>query len=454
MIARNKWTRGARNYLYPVNLSLKIRKIALNPPNITGFKISRLLYLLHLILEHKQKDHAGAYSVLNMQFMLSIIPKANEYLNHLRNLGIIEWKNYKAGRNSRLYRLVGETTTVLRPITDNELILRIKKTYANIGRKKSHKYPNLNQYIYKVKLDYDAALKTIEETYNSSQRKIISKRFPNVTFKSLDQDANRHREERRTYSLAAIEKIKNGEIYISVNDTNYRLDSNYTNLPSELLKHLTIDGKPLVEIDIVNSQPFFAATLFEPHPEIQTIMKDVLGKNYTMLAKTLQNMEYEDVELYTLLVTNGKFYEYMEKKFKENNIPYKDRSDLKEQMFVIFFGSGISYKYNQAAKLFKNEFPHVYNIFYQIKQKNPHKQEKKPYNKLAILLQRIESHIMLNKVAKTIIKEHPNIPIITRHDSILPSVIMAREDDIYYVKGILVDEVEKITGFIPQIKVK
>ncbi|MCK4346959.1 MAG: hypothetical protein KAX05_16875 [Bacteroidales bacterium] len=361
--------------------------------------------------------------------MMNVVPCANQYLNYLRKEGIIEWINYSAGRNSRLYRLCDEGKTEYRAISDRKIIRRIEQNNYKIRLGNSKKYPHLNKSIRKVELDYAGALKTVELEYNNN----------------LD---NNNAEGRRTFSYAAISKIESGEIYFKVNATNGRLDSNYTSLPGELLKHLTIDGQPLREMDISNAQPFFVVALFRPTLEIENLMRKFLGNSLTMLVKTLDIFECEDVKRYTLLVTTGKFYDFMMTKFKEHNITFTGRKDLKQQLFVVFFGKNYAYKYSPAAKLFKRIFPNVQRLFDTIK--------KDHYNKLAIFLQRIESYTMLERVTKNIELELPELPLLTKHDSVLPfgSFTIMVGKDMDKVKTIMVNTIKEVIGFAPQGRMK
>lgn len=115
-------------------------------------------------------------------------------------------------------------------------------------------------------------------------------------------------------------------------------------------------------------------------------------------------------------------------------------------MFVVFFGKSNAYKYDPPARLFRMEFPHVEKLFTIIKRKNN--------NKLAILLQRIEAHVILDHVADRISKELPNVPFLTIHDSILPfrlSIITSYNEK---VKEIMVETIEKITGIKPPGRIK
>jgi hypothetical protein len=185
------------NQLIAVNLISKMKEIEQNPPKIVGFSISRLQYLISLILTLKQDDHPGAWSVLNMQYMENVVRYAGKYMIFLRDQKVIEWKNHYTGKDSpchsRLYRLVDEGKTEYRAITDKKLIFRIEKNRQKIRLRNSKKYPALNEFIHRVGIDYQSALKTIEKTY----RKNIIER---------DKKA----ESRRTFSLSEIDKIQAG----------------------------------------------------------------------------------------------------------------------------------------------------------------------------------------------------------------------------------------------------
>lgn len=315
-------------------------------------------YLISTILKHKQDNHPGAYSLLNMQYLRNIVPNAHLYLKFLKDQEIIEWQNYCAGRNSRMYRLKKQYdgSTVYRTLTDHSLIRRIDNQHSHLKLRNSKKYKELNRYVYSVSIDFESAIHTVNDTYQYSINK------------------NREKAEaRRTFSMAEISKIESGEIYIKVNGTNGRYDSNYTRLPSELVQHLTFDGTPLTEIDIVNSQPFFASALFAPSPEIEIIINRMIGKKYTMYIKSLHLSEYEDVKQYRLLVTRGEFYKYMMGKFTENGIPFTDRANFKEQLFTVFFGKNNAIHYSKSVKLFNSLFPNVYKVFSIIKENGHNK---------------------------------------------------------------------------------
>lgn len=407
-------------YLYPINLNTELKEIKANPPKIIGFSMIRLEYILHLILSHKQKKDRHSYSILNMEYLRIVVPQANAYIKFLGDKGLIEWINYSKGRNSRLYRLAEEGKVKFKTITDPAFIKRIEKAHTQIKRRNSRKYPHLNKWIKKTKIQFEMALFTIRKSYK--KRKKENKESATRSY---------------SYCLGQILRIHHNEIYITVNDTNNRLDSNFTNLPSLLLKHLEVDGKKFIEMDIKNSQPFFALALFNPSSEARKVISD-FDKSLLDLVDRYKIDDYVDTLRYSRYVCKGEFYDLMARKFDKLGIEYSNRNDLKSKVFVVFFGKVNAHNYDDGARVFKLMFPTVYSLFKRIK--------KKGNNRLAILLQRLEAHTILEIAVKRISNEFPDLPILTRHDSIL---IAKNNNFDKRVKNILRTAVKDVVGFYP-----
>ena len=391
--------------------------------NIDCKRRQRIMYLLSTILTHKQDKHPSAWSVLKMEYLRKVDTTASDDLNMLKDAGVIEVKNYMAGRNSRLYRICKEYEgpAVFRTITDMKLLNRIHKARIAISKGYSRQYPELNRMTKSVVIDIPAAKKTIEATYQATE----------------DKDAA---EARRTYSLAEVEKIRRGEIFHTVNDTNFRYDSNFTRLPSEIVPHLSIDGKPLHEVDIVNSQIFFSVCLFNPGPEVTKVMRAYLGQFFTIQIKRLQLSECHDVQRYALSAISGRFYEDLMQLFGMNS-----RDAVKDLCFTVLFGRNDAIKYSKDLRKFRDAYPNVYRMFTEIK--------KDGHNRLAILLQRIESDVMLNHVVPAIRKALPDVKFITKHDSLLPASLLV-SGDADQVANIMTETIEEVTGLRPKLKIK
>jgi len=404
---------------------------------IPGFSMSRLLYLVHLIISQKQETHPGSYAPLKMEYMTNIIPFARKYLYFLRDRGVIEWTGHYAGNLSsnkkftRLYRVTKdyEGATVCRTLTDPKLCYKIEMQYLKVKKENSKKYPNLNKWVYKVQINEAKAKQRVNEVYKEN----VLQGVPNA-------------ESIKTYGLNEIAKIVRGEIYIRVSKTNGRYDSNFTRLPSYLVPYLTINNLSLIEIDIANSQPFFAGCLFNPSPEVRAIM----GNSLYIYEKSLQLAEKEDVKQFIKLVSEGLFYDYMMSEFDKNKIPYTDRDDFKKQLFIVFFGRNSARYVSRSVKLFEKLFPNVFALFAHVK--------KGEHNQLAILLQKIESNIILNRVAPQISASFPELPFITKHDSLLPvqksGGFIVPGHTVEAVKGIVENVIRQTTGLTPLVRVK
>ncbi|MEQ9309518.1 MAG: hypothetical protein RLN90_08695 [Balneolaceae bacterium] len=425
---KRKNIKGYR-YLYPINLKSNLKEIEVNPPKIIGFSMIRLEYILHLILSHKQKKDRHSYSILNMEYLRKVVPQANDYIKFLGNKGFIEWKNYSKGRNSRLYRLVEESKVKFKTITDPAFIKRIEKAHTQIKRRNSRKYPHLNKWIKKTEIDFEKALSTIRKEYQNRKKE------------------NKESAERSySYCLGQILRIQQKEIYISVNDTNNRLDSNFTNLPSILLKHLEIDGKKFIEMDIKNSQPFFVLALLNPSSEAIKVISD-FDKSLLEIVNQYKINDYVDTIRYLRYVCKGNFYDLMARKFNKLGINCSNRNDLKSNIFIVFFGKPNAHNFNDGARIFKIMFPTVYSLFKRIKAKGN--------NRLAILLQRLEAHSVLEIAVKRITNEFPDLPILTRHDSILIAKDYNPDKKVQKrVQSILRNSVKDVVGFYPPGRVR
>lgn len=114
--------------------------------------------------------------------------------------------------------------------------------------------------------------------------------------------------------------IKNGYLYFKRNKTNGRLDTNLTNLPTELRQFLISDEK-LYNIDIKNSQPYFL---------------------YSLL-KVEKAIPHDELERYGKLVIDGTFYEYLADEYYKLTGKSKTRDDMKGFLFKIFFSKPSSF---------------------------------------------------------------------------------------------------------------
>jgi hypothetical protein len=164
-----------------------------------------------------------------------------------------------------------------------------------------------------------------------------------------------------------------------------------------------------------------------------------------MFAKSLHMSNKEDINKYVSLVVSGLFYDFLMNKFKENSLWFIDRKDFKEKLFAVYFDKNSAAVYSRAVRLFETIFPSVWLLFKYIKKPN--------HNRLAIILQKMESHTMLNHVAFRIMFDFPDIPFLTKHDSILLPANLT-EETFGQIQILIEDTVENVIGYRPTLKVK
>jgi hypothetical protein len=104
----------------------------------------------------------------------------------------------------------------------------------------------------------------------------------------------------------------------------------------------------------------------------------------------------------------------------------------------------------KCRQIFIKSFPTVHKIFSKVR---GHEKGDKfnNYKRFAILLQRIESYLMLDVILKRIYKELPDTIAITIHDSIMTGILT---NNVEAVRKIMADELTFFVGFRPQIKIE
>ena len=180
-------------------------------------------------------------------------------------------------------------------------------------------------------------------------------------------------------------RIKHRNIYADRNDTNLRLDSNLTNLKSDFMSLLAIDGQRLSQIDLKNSQfRFFVmlleqcerqimfgrkrdVNLFTEYMSAETAKsefkvrlkggKEIEGKPVTLLSilfdefcikkDGLSRSLTTDYKRFRKLVKTGQLYEYIQKVYWSETGVEISRAEAKKIMFTVAFSS---YRYCPIGK--------------------------------------------------------------------------------------------------------
>jgi len=141
-------------------------------------------------------------------------------------------------------------------------------------------------------------------------------------------------------------------------------------------------------------------------------------------------------------------YENLLEEFQKRGLRYQTRDEVKVQVLKILFD--INIHKSKARQVFADLFPEVHRVFSLVRGKQ-NGNKFKSYQRFSILLQRMESHIILDVILKKISTEHPEIIAVTIHDSIMTSVYT---DHVRIVYRIMEEELTRFVGFKPMLKIE
>jgi Ni,Fe-hydrogenase maturation factor len=320
-----------------------------------------------------------------------------------------------------------------------------------------------------------------------------------------DKDKNRYK-----YYLRAIARVQKGDITYSKDGKDNRLHSNIVNLPKTVRKFLTFKGESIRFIDIKSSQPFFLSYLLYITCNIITKFGSklniynwgflyMLRKGRSITRKVLKDkqLKIEDFKEFIHLSTQeeGLYESFVEelavakttrkvagKKVTEplikhpNKFPiliscYLDSKDCDKQgrsytesfdslrgvakycfFRILFATSENDYPFGNPA--FKKAHPKVYEFLMEYRKlTNPKSSAvmalayETPV--LSVLLQNMESMLIIDVITKKINKEYPEMPLFTIHDSIgttpsyidlLHSEFKRHLDELLFFSPVLVKE--------------
>lgn len=416
------------------------------------------IYIVHYILSRATKDKRFEdFTPINRQKLESVINcNSNYYIKKLEKYELIESDNFYIPNKKALYYRINPKykidLTFYNIYPESNLFQNLHKQIKN----KKTNYSKLEPYLYSmakefmnIQYDFDNALKWINTIEDESKKVVYTisiNHFSDVRFR-----------------------------YFKRNNTNNRLDTNLTNLKKELRQFLK--GK-YVSIDLKNSQPFLLSQLLEKIAKIlnffylkkieinQNTIKETLNnkhlslclqydisnlieyfglqpfKSLLLIRKNHDILFHTNLSLFKSWVSNGIFYDEFIKKY-DNQI---SRDEVKKIMFEVLFSQNRIYKdhkliipYSKDKKIFASVFPVIYEIIKILKEKQ--------HNKLAIYLQKFESNLFIDNIAKSLV-ESSIIPL-TIHDSIIIPEYQKEK-----AFNIIKDVFKKEFGIIPKFNIE
>jgi hypothetical protein len=392
-------------YLPKLLLSELDNYLKQHPPNFKFQKVY-FYYIIHHLTVMQIQNKDNEYFYLNLKKLINVtVSNIGRYIKILKDDEFIICENYSVGVKSNKYKINPKFAKDLIEFKiphfsklNQKIIKSLYKKKANYNRLEPH-LKAMQKELMQMELDYPAANKWIEINANDIQE--------------------------LSY-LTAVNHIEDKRFrYFKRNRTNGRLDTNLTNLKSELRQFIKGD---YVSIDLKNSQPFQLGILIDNiinnkdtlccYFHEGNIIKAFGVKAIQRILFFHQNQEKAGLmklRLFYNSVLSGILYD----EFRENYSGKISRKEAKKKMFKVLFSRNeyfSGYKktipYESDKEAFASVYPFVAEVVKILKTKD--------HRTLPIYLQQLESYLFIDCIAKELVVN--GIIPFTIHDSVIVKV--------------------------------
>jgi len=405
------------------------------------YEIIYFYYVIHFLTDRQLRNKNREFVAIDFKKLKDItISNIDKYVKILKKGEFINTDFYTSQVKAYWYKInekyLSDVETI--EIHPNSKLFENIVKYHRRQRTHYNRMPKhlqiMKKYFMNIDFDFDKAKKWIEKNADKKNKQIY---------------------------LTSIQQIQDKRFrYFKRNKTNLRLDTNLTNLKSEFRQF--IKGQ-FVSIDLKNSQPFFLFQLinsiinYQPNNNnnnkgtlcLKNKSLDILQmfglKSFNDISKVRQNVEKSKNGEFINFGNSVKFGTLYDDFIKEFDGKIT-RKEVKQIMFKVLFSKNKIYNkyklfvpYKKEKEIFKKVYPNIYKIVEILKDKDN--------AKLPIALQKIESFIFIDCIAKELVKS--GIIPLTIHDS----VIIKKEcqaETIEVLNSVFMDKI----GALPTFKVE
>lgn len=406
----------------PDSIKSSLLKYLIEKPPGFKYDVFDFYFIINYVV-YKQiflKQNEEFFNINHSHLKSVINSKTDKYIEYLRNGEFIIRDYYLNGIKSYHYKLNPKFDFDLNTVSidpGNKLFNKIQNRYKN---KRAH-FNRLEPYLIEMKN------KLMNLQFNYDAAKIYISKNPDI--------------KKRIAYFNQIELLADKRTrYFARNKTNNRLYTPIANLKSELREFIVGD---YINTDLANSQPFFLGQLLIYLNEMAanlyfrdinrdlgdinnntilcfSFLKFDLVKTFGIKAiKSISKIHQKqkkanlvNLKEFTDCVNAGNLYEYVGNYFDGKY----ERPEIKDMMFKILFSQNVVYKnfskvipFENEKKVFAEVFPFVAEAVKILKSKN--------HKILPVLLQKIESYIFIDCIAKDLV--NAGIVPITIHDSVI-----------------------------------
>ncbi len=474
------------DYFFVEDNSGHVKSVNINRTLGAYFDPDRLIYIIGLIssIPAKNKDSIteDGYVPINSKLIRNAFKDYGSYLDYLIRTGVLCTDGqYIQGEKSKGYKFTeqyssvplmrydyptfqGHTEAIPQEVyseEDETFVTNI--LYGN--------YPYLSHWYLTQKLHIDQQAATLY-AYNLMQAKLSQGSHSwdiNKDKSNGNVTVRKHPICQYQAALYNINSIAIGDYKVSIDTHVHRLHSVITNIQKDYRNFLTYDGQELASIDIKNSQPYLVCALLNPmfwhvnnelSLSLYSLPEDI-QKNITTVALPLSLEKFfskcsdDDFTSYKEVVAGGRMYETIAEVCQSHLQMPISRDEAKTLMFYLLFSSNRGKHdnnvINQMKDIFSNElYPKVALLLKLIKHNYAGLSIRKQHNRLACLLQSMESEIILHRCCKRIWEEgNHQVPVFTIHDSIATTI-----EHVEYVQTVMREELTKAIGIAPTLKIE
>lgn len=474
-----------RRYLVPENLNFELLLTECNPEkfisNRRRFRLENLLIVIdtlyRLISNPKKNKYAvDNFTPIKLEYLRKYVPNAEDYLRYLVYANVLLTDNHFIPKYKSIGYKFGNKYIGTPTVYTLGKYLEESQYYELVGftkqsKKLKHLYKWFND---KLTIDIAGAMKEAFANYWQRDGEKLPIYYDDIDFSSTNKtginrksDKYLNEEHESQYQsllggvIIPLSTYEQKEFYFQVDESGYRVHTNLTNLKKGIRKYVKYGGKHLVSYDIKNSQPFFLNVVLDKNfwTKSKTGEKITMGKlqnpsgtlwafyrkaaKHPLTVRTFDESQYsKGFQLFKKVTLDGSLYEFICEKHLELTGQVLERDKAKKQLITLLYDTSKKYRsyVYDIEDTVDAVFPGLMDFCNSLK-------TKKEYNKLALLLQNIESTVVLRMVCKNIAQKYPEMPLFTVHDSI------ATTEDFAPILGPLIaSEIESVVGFKPTIK--
>jgi hypothetical protein len=220
-----------------------------------------------------------------------------------------------------------------------------------------------------------------------------------------------------------LDRMLDGERRFTVCDQG-RVHTNVANLPAQFRRYMRLDGRELDSVDINTSQPLLLALLLKKQA------REEEADRPQAVCDTYCDDGLTDYLAHCL---DGTVYDRLAGKTGYN------RDEVKPLFLAVAYGHP-DHMDTKVGRAMRSLYPAVFDAIVDLNYRLGH-------GGLPRLMQTLESQVMIGRVAARLVRENPEMPLLTVHDSILVPV-----EFVPVVQTVIAEEWAAEFGVVPRTK--